>query len=409
MDRPRIINRNYGLLWSASLISQSGDTFYAIALAWFILEQTRSPAAMGLYLVASYLPGFLISPWIGVLIDRSDRKRILVAADLVRGLVVVLAAAAALSGRLALWHVLAVAVLLSVCSAFFNPTARVVIPRIVPDDRLVQANAGMQLIAGVTSVAGPLLGAACLGLTGYAGAFLVNALSFVVSGGLIAGMGPGLQPVSTTPSGDHAAGVRGGFRFLADRPRLLLVLGVVFGVHLLFGSLAVILPFLADQLAGRGILNLGVLEASMGAGLLAGSLLLGLLKLQAGERLLYRVLALMGAGLLGLGLLRIAMLASPFAYAVAMLLTGTCVSVASVSWTTVLQRSVPEDMAGRIFSLAASIGNIALPLAYGAAGVLLQAVPLPAVLVTSGLLIITLGLAAAVYTSRGLEAADASS
>ncbi len=409
MDRPRIINRNYGLLWSASLVSQSGDTFYAIALAWFVLEQTRSPAAMGLYLVASYLPGFLISPWVGVLIDHSDRKRILVAADLVRGLVVALAAAAALSGHLALWHVLGVAVLLSVCSAFFNPTARVVIPRIVPDDRLVQANAGMQFISGATSVAGPLLGAACLGFTGYAGAFLINALSFLVSGVLIACMGPGLQGASPAPSGDRADGIRSGFRFLADRPRLLLVLGVVFGVHLLFGSLAVLLPFLADQLSGRGILNLGVLEASMGTGIIVGSILLGFLKLQAGERLLYRVLALMGSGLLVLGLLRTASLASPYAYAAAMLLIGTCVSVASISWTTVLQRSVPEDMAGRVFALAASIGNIALPLAYGATGVLLHAVSLPTLLVTSGLLIIPLGLAAAIYTSRGPEAVDASS
>lgn len=408
MDHPRIINRNYGLLWTASFVSQAGDTFYAIALAWFILEKTRSPAAMGLYLVASYLPGFLISPWVGVLIDRSDRKRILVAADLLRGLVVALAAAAG-SGRLELWHVLGVAVLLSVCSAFFNPTARVVIPRIVPNDRLVQANAGMQFISGATSVAGPLLSAACLGLTGYTGAFLINALSFLVSGGLIARMDPGLQPDPTAPSGDHEAGVRGGFRFLADRPRLLLVLGVVFGVHLLFGSLAVLLPFLADQLSGRGILNLGVLEASMGAGLIAGSMLLGFLKLPAGEWLLYRILALMGAGLLGLGLFRIATLASPFAYAAAMLLTGTCVSMASVSWTTVLQRSVPEDLAGRVFALAASIGNIALPLAYGAAGLLLHTASLPAVLVTSGLLIITLGLAAAAYASRGTEAVDASS
>lgn len=417
MDRPRIINREYGLLWSASLVSQTGDTFYALALAWFVLERTRSPAAMGLFLVASYLPGFLISPWAGARIDRSDPKRILVGADVIRGAVVGLAAAVVVLGRLELWQVLGVAVLLSVCSAFFNPTARVVIPRIVPDDRIVQANAGMQLIAGATSVAGPLLGAAFLGFTGYAGAFLFNALSFLVSAGLIAGMGGRLHPVSAEagadqPSGVKPSGVRDGFRFLARRPRLLLVLSVVFGVHLLFGSLAVLLPFLASGLSGRGLLNLGMLEASMGGGIIAGSLLLGSWKLEAGERLLYRVLALLGAGVLALGLCRTAAVAAPYAYAGAMLLIGACVSMASVSWTTVLQRRVPEAMAGRVFALAAAAGNIALPLAYGASGLVLHAVPLQAVLVASGLLILAIGLAAALYASsrtKDAEPAEAAS
>lgn len=406
MDRPRIINRDYGRLWSASLVSQTGDTFYALALAWFVLERTRSPAAMGLFLLASYLPGFIISPWVGAVIDRSDRKRVLVGADVVRGGVVGLAAAVVAAGRLELWHVLAVAVLLSICSAFFNPTARVVIPRIVPEDRIVQANAGMQLISGATSVAGPLLGAAFLGFTGYAGAFLFNALSFFVSAGLVAGMGMRPHPAPEGARIDRPSGVREGFRFLAGQPRLLFVLSVVFGVHLLFGGLAVLLPFLATGLSGRGLLNLGMLEASMGGGIIAGSLVLGSWELEAGERLLYRVLALLGSGVLALGLCRTAAVRAPYAYAGAMLLIGACVSMASVSWTTILQRKVPQAMAGRVFALAAAAGNLALPLAYGASGLLLRAVPLQTLLVASGLLILALGLAAALCASSRAKAAE---
>lgn len=397
------INRDYGLLWAASFISQTGDTFYALALAWLILERTRSPAAMGLFLVASYLPGFLISPWVGTIIDRSDRKRLLVLADFLRGAVVGLASLLVFLGRLQLWQVVLVAVLLSIASAFFNPTARVVLPRIVPADRLVPANAGMQFISGATSVAGPLLGAILLARVGYLGAFLLNAVSFLLSGSLILAMRGSLHPERTGGTPRHAGGIRGGFRFLSGQPRLLVVLLIIFCVHLFFGSLSVVLPFLANSLSGRGILNLGTLEASLGIGMITGSVVLNLRSQEPGDRALFKAIALLGLGILSLGAYRGLGITTSAAYAGSLIAIGACTATASVFWTTLMQRAIPEDIAGRVFALAAAVGNIALPLAYGAFGLLLSAVSLKTILIGCGLAILLVGLVTGLVSWDGKE------
>ena len=390
-----LFNRDYALLWTAALVSQTGDMIYAIALAWLVLERTRSPAMMGLLLVAACLPGLLASPWAGLAVDRLPRKRLLVAADLVRGSLVGGAWLLVRADRLQTWHVVAAAILLSLASAFFNPAARVAVPRLVRDEELVRANAGMQLISGLTSAAGPLLGAFLVGLLGYAGAFLVNAASFLVSGSLIAFLVRPLGPDAQAPRAGGEDGAWSGLRFLAGNRGLALVILLVFWVHLFFGSLSVALPFLADRLAGRGILNLGVLETALGTGMFLGAALLQRRRTEPGDRALAQAVGGMALGVLlagtlqGLGIVRLP------PYAAAFVVVGAGVALASVFWTTLLQRCVPESMAGRVFALASAAGNLALPLAYGLTGLLLGKVHPAAVLLGSGLTLALLGVLAA--------------
>jgi MFS family permease len=296
-------------------------------------------------------------------------------------------------GRLQLWHILAVAVVLSLSSAFFNPTARVVIPRIVPGDRLVSANSSMQFISGATSVAGPLLGAALMGSLGYFGAFVLNAVSFFLSGGLILLVRGSLDPDQAGPVARVDGGVRSGFRFISGNLRLLVVLIIIFCVHLFFGSLAVVLPFLANQLSGNGLLNLGMLEAALGTGIVVGAVALNLGKEEPRESALFWSIATLGLGILSLGACRGFGVAAPYAYEGALVVIGACVSMASVFWTTLMQRVIPDRIAGRIFAISSAIGNIALPMAYGIFGVLLGGISLEGLLVACGLTIVGIGLA----------------
>lgn len=394
MSAKFFINRNFSLLWTASFISQTGDMIYAIALAWLILERTKSPAMMGLFLVASYLPGFLISPWAGAVIDRPGRKRLLIVADVLRGAAVVAAAFVVQAGKLQMEHVLGVAVLLSVCSAFFNPAARVVLPRLVPGDQLVPANANMQLISGITSIAGPLLGAALIGFIGYPGAFLSNGISFLLSGGLIACIRGSLDSETAEAEPGSEGGIGSGFRFLAGDSRLAIILVIIFCVHLFFGSLAVLMPFLANALPGTGVSNLGMLEAALGAGIVAGSLLLKTRGQEPRESALFKAIALMGTAILAMGACQAFGWRAPLAYGGSMLVIGVCVSLASVFWTTRMQRSVPNPIAGRIFALASAAGNIALPLAYGLFGLLLGSFSLKSIFLACGVAIALIGLLA---------------
>jgi MFS family permease len=275
----------------------------------------------------------------------------------------------------------------------------VVIPRIVPDPQLVQANSNMQFISGATSVAGPLLGALLLGSIGYAGAFLVNAASFFISGSLIGCMRGSLDP-EAGPVQPGREGVRGGFRFISGNPRLLVILIVIFGVHLFFGSLAVVFPFLANRLAGKGIFNLGFLEAALGFGILAGSAALGLTRREPRENALFQALGMLGIAILSLGAYQAFGIATPRPYAGSIIVIGACVATASVFWTTLMQRAIPDRIAGRIFAMASAIGNIALPLAYGLFGLLLSVVSITSILVGCGATILAIAaVAGSIYRS----------
>jgi MFS transporter, DHA3 family, macrolide efflux protein len=154
-----LINRDFRLLCFGQLVSQLGDKAYNIVLLWWLLEKTVSPLFVSSFLVASVLPELLFGPVAGVYIDRWDKKKILVAADFVRGIVVLTLAALYQSDILAIWHIYIAALFISLCSALFNPTTMVVIPAVVEKSELQRANALSQMVAGAVAIIGPLLGA----------------------------------------------------------------------------------------------------------------------------------------------------------------------------------------------------------------------------------------------------------
>ena len=189
-----LLNRNFSLIWTGQFISQIGDRFYGIALAWWILAKTDSPSIMGFYMMASALPGLAIVPLAGSFVDRWNRRTILVTMDLIRGGAVLAVALLSAAGSLLLGHVFAAGVVISLASAFFNPAAAAMLPRLVEGPDLPRANALNQLISGTSMVLGPAAGAAAIGLAGYTAVFLLNGVSFLISGALIVLLRAGFRP-----------------------------------------------------------------------------------------------------------------------------------------------------------------------------------------------------------------------
>ena len=125
------------LLWQGQFVSALGDVVYEIALGFWVLVVTGSTALMGTLFAASTVPRVLLSPFAGVVVDRTDRKRLLVAMDLIRGIFVVVVAIAAFTGNAQAWMVFIVGIANGICAAFFNPAISSVIPDIVSREKLV--------------------------------------------------------------------------------------------------------------------------------------------------------------------------------------------------------------------------------------------------------------------------------
>ncbi|TEB12180.1 MFS transporter [Pelotomaculum propionicicum] len=321
------INKNYFLLWTGQLVSQLGDKFYAIALAWWVLERTNSPAVMGFFMVVSVLPELLFGLIAGGFIDRWNRKTIIVAADIFRGLTVITVTLLLTVGLLEVWHVFVAAAVISLASAFFNPSVMAVVPQLVESDEIPRANSLSQMIGGLASVAGPVLGAALVGIAGYWPVFLTNGLSYLAAALLASFIG--------LPRGSQAGHkasllkeLKDGFKFISKNRLVFTILLVIGIVHVFYGSLAVGMPFLAKSLAGNGIRNLAYFETAMGAGMILGAVLIGHQKLKSvNTRPLFAAIITFGLCFTLLGLARSNGIVISLPYIMIVLFIGMAVAV----------------------------------------------------------------------------------
>ena len=164
------------LLLLGRLVSQIGDGIYYFALTWLVLDLTGSGAVLGSLLMASSLPGILLAPFAGVIIDIVNRKLIIVGADIIRGILILALALVYHSGQVTIPVLYGATVLLSMCGVVFGPAISATIPNLVKKEELVQANARDSFSAECHGDSRPHCGAALLGAAGYVSVFTITGI-----------------------------------------------------------------------------------------------------------------------------------------------------------------------------------------------------------------------------------------
>lgn len=368
-----MINRNFTLIWLGKIVSQLGDKFYAIALAWWILRKTNSPSIMGFFLLASVLPGLLFGFFAGALTDRWNRKTMLIVTDTVRGFLVLIISCLSMMDVLRVWHVFFIGFCLSLTAAFFDPAMQAIIPEIVEKEILPKANGMSQMVDGVCTIAGPLLGAMAVSTLGLTWVFLANGISFFVSALLACFVKTDFDYRNSDEKTSIWKEIREGVLFVRSQKPIVLVLIVIALAHLFVGNLTVSLPFLANSLDGNSVKNLGYLEMMLGAGLFAESLFMSVKKkASVNERALLSFIMAVGFCFIIISVSQYSRIQSVYAYMPTMMAIGVCIAGAAVIWQSLLQRYTPGHMTGRVFSVSTLIGNVTLPIAYGIFGILLN-------------------------------------
>ncbi|HET7498999.1 MAG TPA: MFS transporter [Candidatus Eisenbacteria bacterium] len=277
---------SFRALWIGQVVSVFGDRFTYLALLAVVIEHARTPANPAAELswipVVSFLPTILFGPWIGALVDTWDRKRVLVLSDAARGVVallfLVVVPHAGLTGAFGLVFALYVA------NSFFLPARSAILPEMVPEDRLVEANSLVTLAGVGATIAGSLAGGVAIARFGWRVGFALDALTYFVS--VVALLWIRVVPRVVVPSAPHPphtagdayralyADVREGARITLQSPRAL---GAIAATGLLWvagGALHVAAPIL---LASRGhgiVAGVGTLLAATATGMVAGSLAL---------------------------------------------------------------------------------------------------------------------------------------
>ena len=139
-------HRDFRLLWSGMTVSLLGDGIFIVALAWQVYELSDAATALSLVGLAMTIPNVLFLLIGGVVSDRFDRRRVLLAADLIRGLAVAAMGVLSLNGTIELWHLMGLAALYGGGTAFFGPAFDAIVPDLVASDLLIQANSLDQFV-----------------------------------------------------------------------------------------------------------------------------------------------------------------------------------------------------------------------------------------------------------------------
>lgn len=265
-------NRNFLLLWQGQLVSSLGDNFYAIALGFWVLEKTGSTGLMGTLIAVSTLPRVVISPFAGVWVDRLERKSLLVAMDVIRGLASAGIGMAAYGGMLEIWMAFAAGIVLSICGSFFSPAVSSAIPDIVPQEKIVQANSVFSLAYNGTGIIGTAGGGFLYQWLRAPLMFLFDGASYIVSAVAILFMNiPAVKHQSRNLS--FFDDMKGGLLFV-NRFKGLKYSFAIFGVLNFFASMGffLILP-LFQRTSSLGAAKYGIVMGILTGGSFLGYLL----------------------------------------------------------------------------------------------------------------------------------------
>ena len=177
-----LASRDFALLFAGMTVSLIGDGIYTVAIAWQVYQLSNTPTALSVVGIAWSVPIVLFVLLGGILSDRLDRRRIMLAAHVVRGSAVMLMGVLSVAGVLELWHVIAIVVVYAIGEAFFGPAFGAIVPDIVPASQLVQANSLNQLIEPIgLRLAGPAIGGFAIAAIGVGEAFFLDATTFAIA------------------------------------------------------------------------------------------------------------------------------------------------------------------------------------------------------------------------------------
>ncbi len=358
--------RDFRLLWTGMSVSLLGDGFFLVAVAWETFDLSNRPASLAYVGVALSLPQVAMLLIGGAVSDRWGSRRILIWADVARALVVGALAALTAAGGLRLWELYLAAATLGVAAAFASPAFDALVPRLVPEDQLHQANAIEQFVRPATiQLAGPALGGLAVATIGSVGALAVDAATFLFCAVCMVRMTGGAPVADATGSASADTGigqdVRQGLRYVRGHVWLWgTFLSATFTYLLFIGPTQVLLPYIVRNTLHQGASSYGLVLAAGGVGALVGAVAMGRAREPRRPMTwIYLWWTVATLGVAGYGLFE-----EMWGLVVAALVINGAEAVGAVVWMTTKQRRVPRAMLGRVSSVDWLVSTALLPLSY---------------------------------------------
>ncbi len=376
-------HRNYRLFFTGQLVSLIGTWMQGTAQSWLVYHLTGSETLLGIVGFASTLPVFLLSAIAGTVADRYDRRWICVGTQVSAMLLAFILAALTLTGRVHVYHIVILATLLGVVTAFDIPTRQAFVVQMVGREDLTNAIALNSSIINGARIVGPAVAGIVVEAVGEGWCFFLNGLSYIA---VIAGLLWMTIVVEkrTVPLGSPISNIIDGFQYVRHTKPIRAVLLLLGLVSLTAMPYAVLLPVFAKDILGGGAREQGLLLASAGVGALTAALVLAMRRGVDGlERWIGLAAAGFGTCLILFSLSRHFWLSFAF-----LMPTGFCMMVGLTASNTLIQTIVPDHLRGRVMAVYSMMFLGMAPFGALLAGVLARGLGAPVTVVLGGIVCI---------------------
>jgi MFS family permease len=372
------------------VVSEVGDHFNSIAVFSLALHLTGSGLAVGGVMIARTLPAILAGPVAGVALDRFDRRKIMIASDLVRS-AIALAFVLILTHRQQ-WLLYVLSGALMFASPFFTSGRSAILPRITSPEELHTANALMQTTAWLTLAIGTLLGGVSTMQLGYEWAFVMNALSFLFSAWAVwklrsreGHFRPDRANITQPSAAEYWKDFRESIAFMKATPLILAISLAYVGWASGGGAAQVLFTLYGEVVFHKGPAGIGLIWSMAGFGLVAG----GLLAHRLGPRLNfrgYKHAISVGYFIHGIAYVLYAIMPTIWLASLCIGLSRMAMGSNNVLNRTMLLTHVPDRFRGRIFSLSDMMLNATMMISVALASVATDRLPIRTIGVIAGCL-----------------------
>lgn len=356
----KILSKNFSLLTFGNMTSKIGNIIYDTILAWWLIDKTGTAKYFGYITVASMLPVFILNFLNGTLIDRFNRKNILIITDLISGLVCILTGIVLINNKVNILALIVASFFLGVSSSLFNPTVKSIIPEIIPENNILKANSITTTISQIVSVIAPLLAGILINNFSIAitMVFIINGITFFLSASSEFFISYKINTKITTIKGSVKNDILDGLKYIKQNRWLLRLLYVSAIVNFFISSYNILLPLFFKKIySDHGYYYSIALSVESLFGIIIAILVTILKNNIVNSNRIKWDLLLCGISMIGIQLFK-----NIYLSILAVGLFGLFLTKFNINFFALVQTKVKREKMGRVFSIIFMIASALMPL-----------------------------------------------
>ena len=376
--------KNLGLFIIGKLISVFGSAIYTFAIGLYVLKQTGSGFSFALTLFVGLIPTIIFSPVAGYMSDRFDKKKIVVSMDFANGMMFLILFVLTLKFELNQPMIYISTFMTTVFTTFFGIAFEAAKPNLVADEKLMSINSLSKVIDSTALILAPVLGGLIFAFTDIKTFILINAVCFIFSAGIETMIDFNYNIKSTVEINDDGGfveDIKDGLTYIRKSSEIVKMINVLVILNFFISfSVTVPLPYIINNLLNLSSNQYGIIQGSFPVGMILGAVVVGKIieKIDYMKLLIFSSITLSVAiALLGLPLVLAdaSSLAYMIYYISIMVIFGIAISFIDVPILWFMQKSIPDNLRGKVLSISMSIVKLIAPLGLVISGMIINSVP----------------------------------